>query len=109
METTTTHSPEQVAYAVKMAHEMTAKKEGSSFEFWYPMALRLAETAIVDVYEKPESVGRNYKCVNCKTVDERAVSIDYETKNKQGNFYGQWVCDDCGEDWYMWVKIGKKD
>jgi hypothetical protein len=35
--------------------------------------------------------------------------VDYTTKNKTGNYYGQWVCDDCGSDWYNWVKVGKAD
>jgi hypothetical protein len=45
---TTTHTTEQIAYATKMAREMAAKKAGTTVEFWFPMALRLAETTVID-------------------------------------------------------------
>lgn len=107
---TNTYTPAQVAYAEQMFAKMV--RPTSDHESLMEMCLRLAETTITntEVDEKPETVSRTYKCLDCGSRDDRTLTIEWDIpRNAKGLQNASWCCDDCGATYANWIRMTKKD
>ena len=91
---------------------MSDPKNTATSEETMTMCLRLAEITITATAndDKPESVIRNWKCIECGSRDDRTVTPDWDApRTPKGLQPAYWSCDDCGGVYSDNIRITKKD